>query len=281
MCPGQRATYGPVTYGTVTYGLSTIGDRLRATQCGAGEDAVPPGVPFPPGGTANKKGFRIMPIAYEKEGPGIETSPAEDAPTVPSWSVILDAPDYAKLLKPATSTRAKEYETKVNSVLKEILRYRLTPTGLPDAAAILTYGPDFAMRAGQLADTDPGVAKVLDMLTAPDSPWVTFALVAIPFFGQLFRNHEAQIKELPAKARMSRAERKAEKATQPRAEVRIPGTKRTIKVPFRIKLPLGIFRASTVAPEVLVHNVMSNPDIRKGLTKAYGVTFGENNAQAS
>jgi len=212
-------------------------------------------------------------ISYEKTDPA---APASESANVPQWSVILEAPDYAKLLKPATSANAKQYETKILSVLKEVLRYRLTPTGLPDAAAILTYGPEFAARAGVLADSDPNVARVIDLVTAPDSPWVTFAFVAMPFIGQLFRNHEEQIKAIPAKARMSRAERKAERAAQPRAEVRIPGTKRTLRVPFRIKLPLGIFRASTVAPELLVHNVMSNPDIRKALHKSYGITFGSN-----
>jgi hypothetical protein len=220
-----------------------------------------------------------MPIEYEKDtgqSPAPEP-PDPETPAVPQWSVILDAPDYAKLLKPATTAKAKEYETKVNSVLKEVLRYRLTPDGLSDAAAILTYGPDFAARAGILADHDPRVAGALDMITAPDSPWVMFALVALPFLGQLFRNHEAQIKAIPANARKTRAERKAERAAQPRAEVRIPGTKRTLRIPFRIKLPLGMFRASTVEPAVLVHQVMGNPDIRKALHKSYGVTFGSNN----
>jgi hypothetical protein len=216
-----------------------------------------------------------MAISYEKDtGQAPEAPPG--TPPVPQWSVILDAPDYAKLLKPAVTAKAKEYETRVNSVLKEILRFRLTPEGLPDAAAILTYGPDLAARAGILADHDPRVAGAIDVITAPDSPWVMFAFVALPFLGQLFRNHEAQIKAIPAQARKSRAERKAERASQPRAEVRIPGTKRTLKVPFRIRFPAGFFRASTVEPATLVNQVMSNPDIRKALQKSYGVTFGSN-----
>jgi len=224
-----------------------------------------------------------MPIDYEKSDPTdnrFRLHEAESAPPeadIPQWSVILDAPDYTSLIKPASTQRAKEYEQKVNSVLKEVLRYRLTPSGLPDAAAILTYGPSFAQRAGQLADHDPNAAKVLDMLTAPDSPWVMFVVAAIPFIGQVFRNHEAQIKAIPANARKTRAERKAERSAQPRAEFRIPGTKRTVKVPFRIRLPLGVFRASTMEPVVLANHVFGNAEVRKHLTKAYGVKFGENN----
>lgn len=221
------------------------------------------------------EGVKGMPIQYERD-----TEPETPAPPVsdiPQWSVILDAPDYQTLIKPVSNANAREYEKKVNSVLKEVLRYRLTPEGLPDAAAILTYGPSFAQRAGQLADHDPNAAKILDMLTAPDSPWVMFAIAAIPFVGQLFRNHEAQIKAIPEKARKTRAERRAERAATPRAELRIPGTKRTVKVPFRIRLPLGVFRASTVEPVALANHVFGNPDVRKQLTKAYGIKFGENN----
>lgn len=216
-----------------------------------------------------------MPIEYEKDQASPETFQATETP---EWSVILEAPDYVKLLRPVSTPAAKEYETKVLSVLKEVLRYRLTPEGLPDAAAILTYGPDFAARAGTLADHDKRVAYAIDVLTAPDSPWLMFALISLPFIGQLFRNHESQVKAIPANLKKSRAERKAEKAARPRAEVHIPGTKRTLKVPFRLHLPLGMFRASTQDPRVLVNQVLSNPDIRKGLHKAYGVQFGSNGA---
>lgn len=215
-----------------------------------------------------------MPIEYEKDTEN-PAPPESDAPEIPQWSVILEAPDYAKLLRPVSTARAKEYETRVLSLLKEILRYKLTPDGLPDAAAILAHGPDFAARTGVLADHDPNVAKVVDMLTAPDSPWIMFALVAVPFAGQLFRNHEAQIKAIPANMKKTRAERKAERANRPRAEIRIPGTKRVIRVPFRIRLSMGL-RVATEEPVSLVNRIMGNPDIRKALHKSYGVTFGSN-----
>jgi hypothetical protein len=211
----------------------------------------------------------------------MEVPPAEpDEPEVPQWSVILDAPDYLKLLKKPATVTSREYEQKVLSVLKEILKYRLTPTGLPDAAAILTWGPDFASRAGALADHDERAAHAIDLLTAPDSPWVMFALVCIPFVSQLFRNHEEQVKLIPGNMRRTRAERKAAKATQPRAEFSIPGTKRRVRVPFRIRVPFRMFRASTQEPSILVHQTIGNPDIQKALYKSFGVTFGNNNANS-
>jgi hypothetical protein len=213
-------------------------------------------------------------IAYEKDGTGIPEQEPLILDSEPEWSVIFDAPDYQKLLKPPSTQNAREYETKLLSVMKEALRYRLTPDGLPDAAAILRFGPSLAARGGVLADTDPRAAKAIDILTAPDSPWIMLGLVAIPFISQLFRNHEAQVQAIPAQMKKGRAQRKAERAARPAAYVKIPGMKRRIRVPFKIKLSLGFFRASTADPGDLVRDVFSNADLRKALHKTYGVSFG-------
>jgi len=220
-----------------------------------------------------------MAIAYEKTAPETDPGTPEDAPETPQWTVILDAPDYRNIIQPHSTAKAKEYETKVLSVLKEVLRYRLTPEGLPDAAAILAHGPGFAQRAGQLADHDPNVARVLDMLTAPDSPWVLFAVTALPFVSQIFRNHEEQVKAVPARMKQTRAERKAAKAAgQPKPAIyaKIPFTSRQIKIPFRVHIPMGVFRSSTMEPTILTNRVFADPKVRAGLEKSYGIKFGGN-----
>jgi len=203
----------------------------------------------------------------------------EPSTDVPQWQTILDAPDYLTLLKGRKSSTAKEYEIKVQSVLKEALKFRLgagTVTGLADVAAILAMGPDFAERAGILADADERAKKVLDMLTAPDNPWLMFAFAALPFIGQLFRNHEEQLKAVPGGIKKTRAERKAERAARPRPVIHIG--KRAIKLPFRLSIHINFLRQNTYEPQILVNHVMNSDKVRKAIFDKYGVTIGAKSA---
>lgn len=213
--------------------------------------------------------------------PAPDPSANGETPTeVPQWQAILDAPDFLTLLKgPRKTPTAREYEIKVQSALKEVLKFRLgagTPAGLADVATILAMGPNLAERAGILADTDERAKHALDMLTAPDNPWLMFALAALPFIGQLFRNHEDQVKAIPGGFKKTREQRKAERAARPKPVLHIG--KREFKLPFRVSLKFGMLRQNTYDPQYLINQVMSSPKVRSAINDKYGVVIGEKNA---
>lgn len=214
-----------------------------------------------------------IPFVSEDATPNGTASGTEETKP-PAWAAILDAPDYLTLIKKDKTATAKEYETKVQSILKEGIKFGLgmpEGRGLADVAAILAYGPDFAERAGELADFDERAKKALDIITAPDNPWLMFALAALPFVAQVFRNHEGQIKARRDRPKLSKEERKAQRAARPRAEFTV--FKRKFRVPFRLKLQFGFLRSGTAEPGFLVNKVFSNEDVQKMLHKHYGVTF--------
>lgn len=193
---------------------------------------------------------------------------------IPRWQAILDAPDYISLLKGKPTAQAQEYQTRVNSVLKEVLKYRLgsgTPSSLADVSALLAYGPDFAERAGALADHDERARKALDILTAPDNPWIMFAFAAIPLIGQFLRNHDEQIKAIPGAVKKTRAERKAERANRPKPVIHLG--KRVITLPIRVRIRFALFRPNSVEPQALINHVMASEKVRKALKEQYGVTI--------
>jgi hypothetical protein len=119
------------------------------------------------------------------------------------------------------------------------------------------------------------------MLTAPDSPYIMFAMVAIPMVAQLFRNHAADIESVAATASERRKARKAAKreqkttgfkATTPPITVRI--FKREFKIPirFRVKLPkfkamFNSFLAPTQYPDEIAAEVFNDPAVMKALHK--------------
>lgn len=212
-----------------------------------------------------------------------EKTDVEDPPEVEqngsgesaNWQAILDAPDYLTLLKGRKTPTAADYEKKVQSVLKEVVKFRLgagTPSGLADVAAVLAMGPDLAERAGILADADERAKKTLDILTAPDNPWLMFAFAGIPLICQLFRNHEDQLKKVPGQVKKTRAERKAARAARPRPVIHIG--KREIRLPFRLSVHFGFLRQSTYDPQYLVNQVMGSDKVRTALYKKYGVQIG-------
>jgi hypothetical protein len=144
---------------------------------------------------------------------------------------------------------------------------------LPDAAAIIAYGPAFGSAAGQFADSSDWAAGAIDMLTSPANPLVMFLMTGIPLIGQILRNHEAELKAAPGAIKQTRAERRAMREAQgkrqPRFTVRIPFTKRHIPVywspkPSRL---LAMFRTQTQEPNDLTVTVFSDPDVIKALQK--------------
>jgi hypothetical protein len=197
------------------------------------------------------------------------------------YSKLFDAPSYSDFIKTAPNSRAKTYEKRVQSMMKAGMVMSLNSHQWPDAATFLKHGPGFAKAAGNLAAEDARAAHLVDMLTAPDSPYVMFAMVAIPMVAQLFRNHASDIETVAASASANRKARKAArkeakatgfKATTPPITVRI--FKREFKIPirFRVKLPkfkaiFNSFLAPTQQPDEIAAEVFNDPAVIKALHK--------------
>jgi hypothetical protein len=172
-------------------------------------------------------------------------------------------PTFAKQ-KPRP-VKARAYEKKVSGILRAGFKYTAEHEAtVPDAAAILLYGPEFCRATGDLANADERVAKAIDWLTeGTENPYLAFAFAAIPFAAQLYRNHEdvANPKAMATAIKESRGKRK-EKAPR---EYKIPFTNRTLRL--RIAFSLPSLKLITSPPEALTEHVFTNPDILRTLEK--------------
>jgi hypothetical protein len=191
----------------------------------------------------------------------------------PDWAAIFNAPDLTTFVKPSNTQVAREYRQRMESILKAGLMGALNTGNIPDAAAILMHGPGFASATGQLADADERARRAIDLVTAPASPVLLFAMTAIPLVSQLVRNHEKEVKEVPQNFKERRAVRKNAKAagvrTEPRFTFKVLG--RTIPVRFRMKFNfgkmLGVLKTQTADPERLAYQVFSDPKLVTALQK--------------
>lgn len=197
------------------------------------------------------------------------------------YGYLFEAPDFSTFLKTPTTQNAKDYQRKTEAMLKGWLWGSIHAGQMPDAATILEKGPGLAAATGKLADASPKVAKMLDLITAPESPVVVFAMTAFAFGAQIARNHEPEIAQVPQTWRERRAMRKAAKAnpksqdtkpSEPLFTLRILGRRIPVgakfhlsRIPFRIVLSPA--RAQTVNPGVLVHRVFSDQRVQKALEK--------------
>jgi hypothetical protein len=215
--------------------------------------------------------------AYDTDDDGYSGTPPDDDDQR-NYESIFEAPDYAMFIKHVQTPRGKEYEDKVKSMLKAVALTAFRNGAVVDGATVLHYGTTFAKAAGDLTDTSDGVAKAIDILTAPDNPWFAFAAVAIPFGMQFFRNHEREAEGISKTFRQRRQERKRMKAeglTPPKAEK--TGTPITIgrgrfKFTVRLHMPspavvLNVFRSQTHDPKQLAHDILSDEKLRKALAK--------------
>jgi hypothetical protein len=189
-----------------------------------------------------------------------------------TWETLWNAPDYAQLVAMRQSRKAKEYTGKVNSVLKSLTFASIQAGHFPDAAALLHYGPPWSHAVGQLADSDRRVAMAVDMVTSPNSPLVMFAVTTIALAGQIARNHESQLKEIPNARKRASAIRKTRKQTEKESPPRFTLRVLRWQIPIRMRTPkLGAmfagFRAQTQAPELLTVQVFSDPKLIAALEK--------------
>jgi hypothetical protein len=189
------------------------------------------------------------------------------------WRTIWEAPDYAQLIATRQSRKAKEYTSKANSVVKALTLASINAGDFPDAAALLHHGPPFTHAVGQWADSNDRVAAAVDIITSPSSPVLMFTVTGIALVAQIFRNHEAQLAEIPntrkrAKA-MKQAARAQSKAEPPRFTVKAFGRQWPIRIRsrFKVRSLLGGFRAQTQPPEQLTVRVFSDEKLQSALEK--------------
>lgn len=146
-----------------------------------------------------------------------------------------------------------QYEKKVKGVLNGIMRGALSnPHTVPDAAAIIMYGPTISETMGDWAASDVRVRKAVDFITSgTDNPAIAAMFAFAPLILQVLRNHEPVAEVEPRR-------------------IRIPFTKKYIRLRFKVKL--GKLRNMTNDPREFTQWVLSNPKIQEGLAKQ-GIQF--------
>lgn len=205
-----------------------------------------------------------------------EQAPEEEAY---DYSELFDAPNYADFIKTKPNSKAQGYERRVASMMKAGLVLSINNQNWPDAATFLKHGPGFAKAAGNLAAEDARAAAIVEMLTAPDSPYVMFALIAFPMIGQLARNHQPEILNAGTTMKQRRAERKQAKLaglkpTVVKPPITVHLFKREIKIPIRVRIRLPkasswfkAFLAPTQFPGQITEEVFTDPAVIKALHK--------------
>lgn len=174
-------------------------------------------------------------------------------------------PDETIIKEKPKSRTHKEYEKKVRGGLAtafNILASR--ESTVPDAAAIIMHGPEFADKAGALADHDARFRRAIDMLSeGSENPYIAFAAAAIPMGLQVYRNHKdiLQPSVIASTIKQNRAEAKA----RPPRKIRIPFTKKYLEVRLQFQLPS--VEAVTNPPEALSNYVFSQPAVQEMIKK--------------
>lgn len=160
-----------------------------------------------------------------------------------------DAAGFPLTDAPRRNKRSRDYEDRVNGLLSFGMKMLVqNENTMPDAAALIQYGPGVASKAGDLADKDERVRKAIDFITTgSENPYASLAIATLPLVLQILRNHETT----DLKAR--------------RISVKVPFTKREISLPFRFRLKNKAMRSITVEPSVLVNATFNDPEILAAL----------------
>jgi hypothetical protein len=191
------------------------------------------------------------------------------------YNVIFEAPDFASLMKHKSSSTAKDYTDRVRSMVKAGVIAGIKTGNFADAAALLDHGDAFARATGDIADVSDTARKYLDILTAPDSPWLAFAMTSAMLFSQVARNHSEGIKTAAVTRKDKKRARKAAIAegTMPEGAVtwKVPLIKKHVTLRFKIS-PKAIltrvamvFQGSTYSPQELAFRVFSDEALIKTL----------------
>lgn len=179
--------------------------------------------------------------------------------------------DIGEFIKRPKTAIAREYEHKVESALNAVMRFcAQNPKTVPDAAAIIAYGDNFAAAVGEVAEVNAGTRRMIDLILTPESPWLALAIAGIPLATQLMRNHEATLATIPKRfgsreqRKIAKAERKSQRASQPKFTVKILGREIGVRFPG---IKLGFLTSQTVEPDALSKAVFSNEQVVKALKK--------------
>jgi hypothetical protein len=200
------------------------------------------------------------------------------------YDALINAPDYSTIIKGSRSATAREYETKVKSVLKSGALGALRKGNLPDSAAIFRHGPSLAAAVGDLAEVSEQTRRMVDLATAPENPYVMLFIAGGTLLAQLFRNHQPEIQEVARTRRAMKKyrkehpeefaeyERSAKEADKRKnVEIRLPlGRRMSFRLGFKINPLKGIrfaFRTQTRAPADLVTMVFSDKKLVAALKK--------------
>lgn len=169
--------------------------------------------------------------------------------------IQTDEPDATFIKKPRRDRNAAAYEKKVKNLLNAGMRLTIqNPATIPDAAALIMYGGELSRTMGDLAAKDPWVRRSIDFISGgADNPYLAVIAAATPLVLQLLRNHEP-VAEMPVR------------------RIRIPFTKRELRIKFRIKL--GKLRNLSNDPQQFTAHVLSNADVQAELQRQ-GILIGE------
>lgn len=158
--------------------------------------------------------------------------------------------------------RAQQYEAQVNQLVSAWFKGSVSKPGfVADAAALSLYGPNFAEKAGDLADHDKNVARFIDALNGDvvSNPYLALVAASLPLALQIIRNHEPV---LEPKARLFRIPfSKSKKHPE--------GRSLNFK---KLGIRLGLLRHQTDSPERIYRYVfVDNPLMRKAMEEQ-GIT---------
>lgn len=181
---------------------------------------------------------------------GADTDETESDFTEPENELRDVSADFVEERKETPTARKYRLKTKhgLNFLLNIFVQNEKT---VADAATIVEYGPQVSRAVGELADAEPRVRKAIDFLTEDgiDNPYVLTVIAIMPMAFQFIRNHEKTLtKEI-------------------KPHIRIPFTKREIRLPFRFHFRIGFIKNHTATPEQITDHVFGNPEIRAAFEK--------------
>lgn len=159
-----------------------------------------------------------------------------------------DAPSNPISDAPKRTGRAQDYEEKISGLLSLAMRGLAgKPSTVPDAAAIIQHGPIIASKLGDLADQDANVRKAVDFITSgSENPYAALVFATLPLVAQIIRNHETED--------LSR-----------HVQVRIPFTKKTFRLPIKLRLKNPMLRNITQSPQMISAATFGDPEIAAAL----------------
>lgn len=205
------------------------------------------------------------------EYPDLSGGTTEETP----YDVIFDAPDYSSLIRNKPTPVSREYTTRVRSLIKTGALACIRGENFPDAAALLEYGDQWARAAGDLASESDKARRYMDIITAPESPYLAFAMTSMTLFSQLARNHAAGLETAKLSRKAARQKRKAdaESGITPEGSVtwKIPIIRREVRLGFRIRpkaiitRALSVFKGTTLPPADLTMKVFTDDKLIKAL----------------